>query len=144
MQVNRVCGKLTVQCSRSGYDDYIMTVSSSLKAMTFGNIIFGGLIGAGVDAATGAACQYPALIPVPMNCGQAGALAAAVEHQIPDAVAKSAEKLECIDLVYVGEGVDQVLVYTAQCEGTSSLLSCDDGECRVSEYSTGSEAAAGS
>lgn len=144
VQVNRVCGKMTVQCSRSGYDDVILTVSSSLKAMTFGNIIFGGLIGAGVDAATGAACEYPSLIPVPMNCGEGAAVAAAADHVIPGAVAESAEKLECVDLMYVGQGVDEVLVYTARCEGVSSLMSCDDDKCRVSEYATGSDATIGS
>jgi hypothetical protein len=32
--------------------------------MAFGNILFGGVIGVGVDVATGAAYDYPALITV--------------------------------------------------------------------------------
>jgi phosphoketolase len=35
--------------------------------MAAGNIIFGGPIGAGVDAATGAAFDYPSLIKVLME-----------------------------------------------------------------------------
>jgi hypothetical protein len=35
--------------------------------MAFGNILFGGLIGVGVDMSTGAAYDYPALITVPMQ-----------------------------------------------------------------------------
>jgi len=35
--------------------------------MAFGNIIFGGVIGAGVDISTGAAYDYPSLITVMMG-----------------------------------------------------------------------------
>lgn len=43
------------------------SVKSSTKAMAFGNIIFGGVIGAGVDVATGAAYDYPTMITVLMG-----------------------------------------------------------------------------
>jgi hypothetical protein len=36
--------------------------------MLAGNIIFGGVIGGGVDVATGAAYDYPALITNPLSC----------------------------------------------------------------------------
>jgi hypothetical protein len=42
--------------------------------MAFGNILFGGFIGAGVDMSTGAAYDYPDLIHVAM--GETGALPA--------------------------------------------------------------------
>ena len=141
--VNRVCGKLTVQCSSEGVSDYIMSVSSSIKAMTFGNIIFGGFIGMGVDAATGAACEYPALIPVPMDCG-GGEPIEALAHETPENVEKSAQKLDCEDLAFIGAGADGANVYTAQCEGADSLLTCNEDGCRVSEYSTESGEAIGS
>jgi hypothetical protein len=35
--------------------------------MAFGNLLFGGPIGAGVDMASGAAYDYPNLIPVTMG-----------------------------------------------------------------------------
>jgi hypothetical protein len=35
--------------------------------MAFGNILFGGVIGAGVDVATGAAYDYPAVIEIDMT-----------------------------------------------------------------------------
>lgn len=37
------------------------------KAMAFGNIPFGGVTGAGVNVATGAACDHPGLISVDMG-----------------------------------------------------------------------------
>jgi len=36
--------------------------------MAAGNIVFGGLIGVGVDIATGAAYDYPALITSMLEC----------------------------------------------------------------------------
>jgi phosphoketolase len=42
-------------------------VNSSTKGMAFGNILFGGPIGAGVDMASGAAYDYPNLITVMMG-----------------------------------------------------------------------------
>ena len=42
-------------------------MNSSTKAMAFGNILFGGPIGAGVDMASGAAYDYPNLITVMMG-----------------------------------------------------------------------------
>ena len=42
-------------------------VKSFTKGMAFGNILFGGIIGAGVDISTGAAFDYPSLISVQMG-----------------------------------------------------------------------------
>jgi hypothetical protein len=43
------------------------SAKSSTKGMAFGNILFGGVIGAGVDTATGAAYDYPVLITVQLG-----------------------------------------------------------------------------
>ncbi|MGH7102245.1 MAG: hypothetical protein ACREFJ_07590, partial [Acetobacteraceae bacterium] len=45
----------------------VVTDASSTKGMAFGNILFGGLIGAAIDVSDGAAYVYPALITVPMS-----------------------------------------------------------------------------
>jgi len=37
---------------------------SSFKGMTFGNILFGGITGVGVDAATGAMHEHPPTVTV--------------------------------------------------------------------------------
>ena len=94
VSVNRACGKLTVSCSLDGHPDSTLTVSSSVKAMAFGNIIFGGLIGAGVDTATGAACQYPSLIPVPMQCGAEEAAGEGVVAEIDQEVLDMASRAQ--------------------------------------------------
>jgi hypothetical protein len=54
-------------------------VKSSTKGMMAGNIVFGGFIGAGVDAASGAAYDYPALFQVMM--GQQQTLQAPAQNQ---------------------------------------------------------------
>ncbi len=136
VQVNRACGKLTLQCSKDGADDFIMTVSSSVKAMAFGNIIFGGLIGAGVDTVTGAACEYPDLIPVPMDCGGSSASAT---QDTPENVAASATELGCEAPRFLSRSVQGADVYTTDCNGAKMLLTCDDKGCKASEYAVGDD-----
>jgi hypothetical protein len=66
--VTRAYGDLTVTCEKEGFGAATNTVASSTKAMAAGNIIFGGVIGVGVDVATGAAYDYPTLITNPLSC----------------------------------------------------------------------------
>lgn len=65
--VHRAYGDMNVKCEKAGFDAGLATVKSSTKAMMAGNIVFGGFIGAGVDAASGAAYDYPALFQVMMG-----------------------------------------------------------------------------
>jgi uncharacterized protein YceK len=66
--VHRAYGDLNLICEEGAFKSNPMVVASTTKGMAFGNIIFGGLIGAGVDASTGAAYDYPTVITVPMIC----------------------------------------------------------------------------
>ena len=65
--VHRSYKDLEVNCQEDGYDDADEKVQSKTKAMTAGNVLFGGLIGVGVDAADGAAYDYPSDIKVAME-----------------------------------------------------------------------------
>ncbi len=65
--VTRSAEALTVHCDKEGFDPGLVTVESSVKAMAFGNLIFGGIVGAAIDAGTGAAFDYPASIRVQMG-----------------------------------------------------------------------------
>lgn len=65
--VNRSFEDLSVKCLKDPLEPGMAVVKSATKAMAFGNIIFGGVIGAGVDVATGAAYDYPNLISVDMG-----------------------------------------------------------------------------
>lgn len=65
--IHRAYGDLIVKCEKSGFDPGLATVKSSTKGMMAGNIVFGGFIGAGVDAASGAAYDYPTLFQVMMG-----------------------------------------------------------------------------
>jgi hypothetical protein len=57
---------IDVRCTKDGYLDEAGLVGSKFQAMTFGNILFGGLIGVVVDAASGAAMQYDPAITIVM------------------------------------------------------------------------------
>jgi hypothetical protein len=65
--VNRSYEALQVRCDHKAHTPGELTVNSSTKGMAFGNILFGGPLGVGVDMATGAAYDYPNLISVTMG-----------------------------------------------------------------------------
>ena len=65
--VNRSFNDLSIDCTKKGYQPVHKNVGSNTKAMAFGNVLFGGVIGAGVDMADGAAYDYPTDIEIPMQ-----------------------------------------------------------------------------
>lgn len=58
---------MAVRCEKDGVAPGLLTAKSSTKGMAFGNILFGGIIGAGVDISTGAAYDYPSLFSIEMG-----------------------------------------------------------------------------
>jgi hypothetical protein len=61
---------IAVTCKKECYQDGVGIISSSTEGMAAGNIIAGGVIGLGIDAATGAMNKYNpdnqvAMVPVP-------------------------------------------------------------------------------
>lgn len=79
--VHRAYGDMNVKCEKPGYDAGLASFKSSTKGMMAGNILFGGVIGAGVDASTGAAYDYPTLLQVVL--GQQDGIPAAVPAMAP-------------------------------------------------------------
>ena len=80
--VNRAYGDMTV-VSEKGDAKSTAQFKSSTKGMAFGNIILGGVIGAGVDVATGAAYDYPTVLSVDLRCGANAAVAVPPAPQAP-------------------------------------------------------------
>jgi hypothetical protein len=58
---------INVRCSKPGYQDATAAIPSDFQGWTLGNIILGGIIGIGVDAASGAMNEYPNAFQVPMT-----------------------------------------------------------------------------
>jgi hypothetical protein len=65
--VHRAYDDMNVRCEKESVEPGLATIKSTTKPMAFGNIIFGGVIGAAVDAGSGAAYDYPSLITVLMG-----------------------------------------------------------------------------
>ncbi len=65
--VHRAYGDMNVKCEKAEMPAGMAVVKSATKGMMAGNILFGGFIGAGVDAASGAAYDYPTLFQVMMG-----------------------------------------------------------------------------
>ena len=49
---------ISVSCRKDCYEDGVGLIPSNFEGMTAGNLLIGGVIGLGVDAATGAMNQY--------------------------------------------------------------------------------------
>ena len=82
--VHRSFEDLSVLCEKDKVASGMMMIKSSTKPMAFGNIIFGGVIGAGVDVASGAAYDYPNLIKVRMGADAQPAAAGTRSGSRPD------------------------------------------------------------
>ena len=65
--IHRSMEDLNVKCEKAAVQTGTAAVKSYTKGMAFGNILFGGFIGAGVDIANGSAFDYPTLIQVKMG-----------------------------------------------------------------------------
>ena len=67
VSVHKSRDDLIVQCDKENIKPGLVSIKSSVKGMTFGNILVGGLIGVAVDQSSGAAFDYPAAIMVLMG-----------------------------------------------------------------------------
>lgn len=67
VNINRSNDNLNVLCQKEGHEPGRASVVSATKGTMFGNIIFGGGIGAVVDHNTGAAYEYPNFFKVQMG-----------------------------------------------------------------------------
>jgi len=64
--VSRSKHDIQVRCTKEGYQDAAAVIPSSFEGWTLGNLLIGGIVGVGVDAATGALNDYPNAFQVPM------------------------------------------------------------------------------
>jgi hypothetical protein len=58
---------IQVHCDKPGWQEGYATIPSNFEGWSVGNILLGGVIGLGVDAATGAVNEYPHAFQVPMT-----------------------------------------------------------------------------
>lgn len=80
--VHRSFNDLSINCAHDSFESVIQQTKSSTKGIIFGNILFGGPIGVGVDVFTGAGFDYPDTIQVTMGKSVAAVPAVAkVEQQ---------------------------------------------------------------
>ena len=67
VEVHKTKTDMTVDCTKDGYQPGHMVATSHFGGATFGNIVAGGLIGAGVDAASGANYYYDNPLTIPLG-----------------------------------------------------------------------------
>ena len=64
--VQRSKENVEIRCNKQGWQEGYSTIPSTFEGWTVGNVLIGGIIGLGVDAATGAINTYPNAYQVPM------------------------------------------------------------------------------
>ena len=96
-RVHKTKHDLVITCALDGYKTAHRNIESHFNGATAGNVIAGGIIGIGIDAATGANFNYPAdatLELEPLDAASAAppvnAAAAPATVTAPEAVAKPA------------------------------------------------------
>lgn len=67
VMVHRSNKDLMIKCTKAGFSDARANVVSKTKANMWGNIIFGGGVGAIIDHNNGSAYQYPPVIKMTMG-----------------------------------------------------------------------------
>lgn len=58
---------IQARCTKEGWQDAVAIIPSNFQGWTVGNLLLGGVIGFGVDAATGAINEYPHSFQIPMT-----------------------------------------------------------------------------
>ena len=66
--INKSGSDLNISCYKEGNVSSAINTESNVENMAWGNILIGGIIGGGVDMATGAAYNYPNFIEHPLDC----------------------------------------------------------------------------
>jgi hypothetical protein len=70
IELDKSLESVSVVCSKECYQDGVGTIASNTEAMTAGNVVLGGVVGLGIDAASGALNKYStdnqiAMMPIP-------------------------------------------------------------------------------
>src|SRR4051812_23759261 len=71
--VDKSTKDIVLTCAKPGYQTASLNLESDPSLGLFGNAIIGGVIGVGIDYATGAANKYPNSAFVPMVAAEGGA-----------------------------------------------------------------------
>lgn len=64
LSVNKSHTAIDVACTKDGFLDASGSVGSKFQAMTFGNILFGGIVGIVIDVASGATAEYEPTVTI--------------------------------------------------------------------------------
>lgn len=74
VKVQRSKTPLEVTCTRVAFQNNPVSVPSDFEPWTLGNILLGGIIGLGIDWASGSIHKYPSTIQVPMRPAGTGSV----------------------------------------------------------------------
>lgn len=131
VSVNREYDPMTISCEKEEIEPLLISVESKTQSAAFGNIILGGIIGAGVDMATGAAYDYPSEIINPLDCRSEAEIALAVTSGSYDAQALAMVDPEVCNAPVFAMKNGNEEIYKSECDdGTIGVIGCLADTCR--------------
>jgi hypothetical protein len=109
---------ISVLCHKEGHQDGSGTISSTFQGMTFGNIIFGGIIGVAIDAGSGAMHKYQNSVQVTLIPNEFESVASRDQFFDTEIARVTREAAEAVRLVREKCAHDQA----EQCEKTAVAI----------------------
>ena len=67
LEISKDKDHLIITCDKEGYEKKVIHTDSNFEGWALGNLLFGGIIGVGVDAASGALNEYPSQVVIPLK-----------------------------------------------------------------------------
>lgn len=109
--VQRSFEALSVRCEKEGLEPVLETFASTTKAMAFGNVLIGGVIGASIDVSTGAAYDYPNMVTITFRGPATAASASTAVPGGPQAVTAAAAATPTTSVLPAQLAVGDLLEY---------------------------------
>lgn len=67
LEISKDKDQMKIVCNKDGYKETTVFTDSNFEGWTMGNLLLGGVIGLGVDAASGALNEYPSNVVIPLK-----------------------------------------------------------------------------
>jgi hypothetical protein len=110
VSVDKSKNDISVLCKKDGYEEGAGVFDSKFQGMTFGNILFGGLIGLAIDAGSGAINKYPSMLTIsmiPSEFKSAAECDAFFETMKANYISDIRKKTEQVDAMCIDSGSDE-------------------------------------
>ena len=137
---------IQVTCKKAGFQNSSGELDSTFESMTLGNILLGGVIGIGIDAASGAMHKYPSTVTItlrPMRFSSLQERDAFFDRQRDDfleeysqlekKIVAQCQDEDCEEKLNTAKEAKQTKLAKIEMERLSAAYGCENGDCPPTE-----------